>query len=173
MSRTKGRLVLALAASCALASAGGTGFAAETRRSGDWSITVEKDRFEDRTNIYAVVMRGPSGFALRCLFGELSLALIEAGPEPVFHTGDRLAVRLRADRGDVIPLFGSAISDRVAEFATDRADIDGLRSAREIALRVETKVLRYDIVFPARGTIGAVKSVLSACPEPASNSAGK
>jgi hypothetical protein len=74
---------------------------AESKAFGDWIVTTDRDRFTDKTNVVAINFTNDGAVAMRCLAGNLSLALTQARTkytEGVFRS--RSAYRPPASCGD-------------------------------------------------------------------------
>lgn len=135
---------------------------AEQRMIGDWILKSEADAFSDKaTNTIAMRMNdGMQLLAVRCLDGELSLAL--GGPK--YRDGDIFFLKFRADKGEVIDTEGKAISEAVLQVVTKPEMIKQMMSAHRYALRVMGDT-QMDFIFRAgRGAERAIGEVVKACP---------
>jgi len=149
----------AIAASLVL-SAASVATAAQ-QRVGDWLVDAEADRFsEEKTTVVALTIADDGALAVRCLRGELSLALLGK-----YRTGDLFVVKFRADRNAVIETVAKAISDDVMEIVTMPRMVRQMLSAREYAFRVMGAAASRDMIFRAgRGAPKAIGAVTKACP---------
>lgn len=157
------RVAIAVAWMLALVAQGVAG----TEQFRDWTITVDRDRFSDAANATLVTTRGTSAFALRCLDGKLSLAILELDNADRYPAGRKLTLLLRVDRNKPIATQARAISDTLAEIyllETDAVDvIKQIAAGQEIAVRIANDVMEYDRVFRLQGAQRVVPPLLKIC----------
>jgi len=126
---------------------------------GNWFVTSDADRFGDGVTVVALNVQDANSIALRCLQGELSLAMLGK-----YAQGDLFQVKFRVDRWDVIDTVGFAISDSVLQIMTSPQMVRQMMSGSEYALRVTGTTSTRDYVFRAGAAARALVPVVKACP---------
>jgi hypothetical protein len=134
-----------------------------TTKVGTWLLLQEQDVMTDQPNIVATTFNnGGSGFAVRCLHGNKSVAVSEARTR--YKEGDTFSVQLRVDRNEVAEVEMTAVADNL--LAIDEFDPDflvQLSSGKQLAVRVTGATSTSTFTFPISGTMRAISPVLQAC----------
>jgi hypothetical protein len=136
---------------------------AETKTIGAWIVNTELDRFSDKTNVVAFTINGQGGLGIRCLSGNLTIALTEANTK--YQVGDTFGIDLRVDRQPIVTTTGTAISEAIIEVSQPSPEvIKELGDGRELAARISGAVAWNTVVFGLANVSKAIAPVLKACP---------
>lgn len=128
---------------------------------GNWAVQVTPDRFGDGDNVVAITAQNGVAFAVRCLSGDLSGAIM---PGEKLTEGDLFSVKLRADRQPIYETFGKAIGQNIMQIVTEDSFITQAAGAREIAVRVQTASgTSVQWIFNSAGSTAAIGAVVRAC----------
>ena len=130
-----------------------------------WEVEVEKDRFGGPSRVVAVTVKDATGLAVRCLRGELSLAVIEfTFGQGRFNEGLLLDVKFRADGKEIIESKAFALDDKGFQLEKSHSLVRTMLGSKEYALRISYRGTTYDRIFPARGGDKAIVEMLKECP---------
>lgn len=137
---------------------------AKSKTFGDWIVSVDRDRFTDKTNVVAIHFSNDGAVAMRCLAGNLSLALTQARTK--YTEGDIFEVDLRIDRQPVVETSGTAIGSDFIEVADGAAEIiKEIPDGRELAVRIRGKFSQNTLLFQlSKNTAKVTAFVTQPCP---------
>lgn len=157
------RLVVAIA----LATSPCAALAADTQI-GSWEMSYEKSAFKEGTSTVVAIATNGSGYAigLRCLQGDLSIALVElsgVARAGRFAVGDNVQVRFRAGVGNIVERTATATTDTM--IAVDDVDdmIRQLGLASKFAFQIRYRGVTSEISFSTKGNPKATDYVLKGC----------
>lgn len=125
---------------------------AESKAFGDRIVTTDRDRFTDKTNVVAINFTNDGAVAMRCLAGNLSLALTQARTK--YTEGDIFGVDLRIDRQPVVETSGTAVGSDFIEVVDGAAEIiKEIPDGHELTVRIRGSSLKTLSCFisPKRG----------------------
>jgi hypothetical protein len=137
---------------------------AESKAFGDWIVNVDRDRFTDKNNVVAIHFSNDGAVAMRCLAGNLSLALTQARTK--YTEGDIFGVDLRIDRQPVVETSGTAIGSEFIEVIDGAAEIiKEIPDGRELAVRIKGQVSQNTLLFQLSKSVAKVTAfVTQSCP---------
>jgi hypothetical protein len=130
---------------------------------GNWIVRIESDPFNDGQAKVVAMTRGngASVLAVRCMGGELSVAL--GGDK--YDAGDLFQIKFRADKLATIDTAAAAISSVVLQLETPPAMLRHMLGAKQYAFRITGATATVDYIFKAGPRSGeALAEVLKACP---------
>jgi hypothetical protein len=138
----------------------------EGRIIGRWMVSAKLDRFGDGGTFVAAAVDQGIVLAVRCIQKELSIAMIEAGPDQKpLQTGDAFKLKFRIDTQPIVEAVGVAIDNRVIQVFTEKSTVRAMRDGREAAVRIENaKGVSQTIVFKTFGARPAFKDLAKECP---------
>jgi hypothetical protein len=137
---------------------------AESKAFGDWIVTTDRDRFTDKTNVVAINFTNDGAVAMRCLAGNLSLALTQARTK--YTEGDIFGVDLRIDRQPVVETSGTAVCSDFIEVVDGAAEIiKEIPDGHELTVRIKGKFSQNTILFHLSKAGAKVTSLVAqSCP---------
>jgi hypothetical protein len=105
---------------------------------GNWVISAADSPFDEGGRYYAITFDHGTGFAVRCLEKNLSLAYnVDSGHK--FTTGDEVNVKLRTDLNPIVEATGFAINDEgLIAVDTTPEVVRMIRDGKETAIRQMT-----------------------------------
>jgi hypothetical protein len=127
---------------------------------GNWELRVERDRFTDTNEIYAITGTGDRAMLVRCGESGLDLLLIDVAGK-IYPTATRFDVSIRIDRNEVSTRPGRLRSDGAVRIWLGPSLLIEMNRGREIAFRFDGA--GGDWVFALAGAAQALKPVSDAC----------
>jgi hypothetical protein len=135
-----------------------------TQRGSAWQVSIDKDRFGGPAKVIARTQKDNWMLAVRCLHGELSVAMIEATlRQGRFSEGMEINVKFKADNKEVVEAEATGLDDRMFQVNESDEIVRAMRGAREYAFRITYATTTYDRIFPG-GADQAIAQVLKECP---------
>lgn len=130
---------------------------AQTKSIGRWIVHSE-------TNVVAITNSNlGDGFAVRCLGGDLTLAISEARTS--YSEGDTFEIEWRVDRKPITKTKGIAISDGPIEVVDQVVEvIEQLPGARELTVKITSSASAHTLTFSLTNVTKAIAPVLKMCP---------
>lgn len=133
---------------------------------GNWIVSAKEDRFGDGGMFTAATGDGTYILIIRCLQKKLSIAVMEAGPDPKPLTeGALFAFKFKVDKQPVVETAGEAISGRLIQLDTEKSLVKAIRGGKETALRMENvQGVSMTHVFRTAGAGQAFADLSKECP---------
>ena len=140
---------------------------AETKKHfGAWEVSIEPDRFGDKSNVVAMMFKEGEMLAVRCLQSHLSIAfgvvaLLQRGP---YREGDTFDIKFRVDREPIAAVQAVVLNANAMQLATTSVMVREIMDGREVALRITGATATSDHVFQAGRAKEALAEVVKECP---------
>jgi hypothetical protein len=147
-------LLPAALAACML---GGWPAGAQTRNVGRWIVHSETNVVALTNNILG------DGFAVRCLEGNLTLAVSEARAS--YKEGDVLEITWLVDRKPIIQAKGITVSDGLVEIIDQVVElVEQLPGSRELKVKISSAGTARNLMFSLADVTKAIAPALKECP---------